>query len=113
MHNFVRIISNRLPIKLRAVPLAHHLEIGAALAVRRAALPAVAVQKVRGRGEHVRSTMPQIDMAVAVEIDAVLDVARRQKLRLPDLPRIGADQVAKRQVAALHDLQRCDQLALE
>lgn len=113
MHDLVRIVSNRLPIQFRTVPLAHRLKIGGALAVRRAALPAVAVQEVRGRGEHVRSTMPQVDMAVAIEINAVLDVARRQKLRLPDLPRIGADQVAERQVAALHDLQRRDQFALE
>ena len=52
-------------------------------------------------------------MAVAVVVDAVLDVGGRQKLGLADLAGIGADQVAQRQVAALENLQRCDQLALE
>ena len=52
-------------------------------------------------------------MAVAVEIDAILDIGRRQKLRLADLAGIGADQVAQRKIAALDDLQRGDQLALE
>src|SRR3569623_1028614 len=52
-------------------------------------------------------------MAVAVEIDAVLDVARRQKLRLTDLTREGADQIVEPQIAALHDLQRREQLTLK
>ena len=52
-------------------------------------------------------------MAVAVVVDAVLDVGRRQELGLADLAGKGADQIAQRQVAALHDLQRRDQLALE
>ena len=52
-------------------------------------------------------------MAVAVEIDAVLDVGRRQKLRLADFAGEGADQVVQGEIAALHDLQRRQQLALE
>ena len=52
-------------------------------------------------------------MAVAVEIDAVFDVGRRQKLRLADFAGEGADQVAQGEIAALHDLQRRQQLALE
>ena len=52
-------------------------------------------------------------MAVAVEIDAVFDIGRRQKLRLADLAGIGADHVVQAQVAALHDLHRREQLALE
>ena len=52
-------------------------------------------------------------MAVAVEVDAVLDIGRRQKLGLADLAGKGADQVAHRQIAALQDLQGRDQLALE
>jgi len=36
----------------------------------------------------------EIDTAVAVVVDAVLDIGGRQKLRLADLARIGADQVA-------------------
>jgi len=55
----------------------------------------------------------EIDMAVAVEIDAVLDVGRRQKLRLADLAGIGADHVIQAKVAALQDFQRREQFALE
>src|SRR5229473_7296660 len=76
-----------------ALPISAHLE-------------AVGVQQVGGGGEHVRHRVAQIDAAVAVEIDAVLDVGRRQKLRLPDFAGIGADQVAQGKIAALHDLQR-------
>jgi len=55
----------------------------------------------------------QIDMAVTVEIDAVFDIGRRQELRLADFAGVGADQIAQRQVAALQDFQRGEQLALE
>lgn len=39
--DLVREIHDRLPVQLRAIPLAHHLKIRRALAVRLAALPAV------------------------------------------------------------------------
>ena len=52
-------------------------------------------------------------MAVAVEIDAVFDVGRRQELRLADLAGIGADHVADAKIAALRDSERRQQLALE
>ncbi len=57
--------------------------------------------------------MAQVDMAVAVEVDAVLDVGARQKLRLADLAGVGAYEIAQRQVAALQDLQGRDELVLE
>ena len=69
--------------------------------------------KFGGGGEHVGHRVAQIDAAVAVEIDAVFDVGRRQELRLPDLAGIGADQVTQGKIAALHDLQRREQFALE
>ena len=47
-------------------------------------------------------------MAIAVVVDAILDVGRRQELRLADLARISADQVAQRKIAAIEDLQRGD-----
>ena len=71
----------------------------------RAGLPAVGLQQIGGRGEHVRHAVAQVDMAVAVVVDAVLDIRRRQKLRLPDLACIGADKLALRQVAALKNLE--------
>ncbi len=52
-------------------------------------------------------------MAVAVEIDAVFDVGRRQKLRLADFAGEGADHVLQGKIAALDDLQRRQQFALE
>lgn len=52
-------------------------------------------------------------MPVAVGIDAVLDVAGRQKLRLADFPREGADEIALREIAALENLQRREKLALK
>src|SRR5258707_94580 len=61
-----------LAIHLRPVPFAHHLEIRCALAERCAGAPAVHLQEVGGGGEHVGYAVAQIDMAVAVVIDAVL-----------------------------------------
>ena len=64
-------------------------------------------------GEHVRYAVPQIDMAVAVEVHAVFDVGRRQKLRLADLARISPDHVTQAKIATLHDLERRKQFALK
>ena len=52
-------------------------------------------------------------LPIAVIIDTIFDVRRGQKLRLADLARIGANQVAQRKIAALDDLQRGEKLALE
>jgi hypothetical protein len=106
-------VADGLAVHDRPVPLVHDLEIRRALAERRARLPAVHLQEVGGRGEHVRHAAAQVDAAVAVEINAVLDVGRRQELGLADLARIGAEHIAQRQVAALRDLQRRNELALE
>ena len=57
--------------------------------------------------------MPQVDVTVAVVVDPVLDVGRRQELGLPDLARIGADHVVQPQVAPLQDLERSQQLTLK
>src|ERR1700750_1342213 len=106
-------IADGLAVDRGPVPLAHRFEIRGALIVRRAGLEAGKLQQVRGGGEHIGHAVPEIDMAVAVEIDAVLDVGRRQELRLTDLAGEGADQVALRKIAALDDLQRRQQFALE
>src|SRR5689334_1244553 len=52
-------------------------------------------------------------MAVAVKVDAILDVGRREELRLPDLAGVSTDEIAQRQIAALENFQRCNQLGLE
>jgi hypothetical protein len=81
--------------------------------IRRAALPAIRLEQV-GRGrEHVRHATSQVDMAVAVIVDAVVDVGRRQELGLAELTGIDTDQLRQGEIAALHDLQRGDELALE
>src|SRR6266702_719696 len=112
-HQPVRKIPDRLAIDHRPIPLPHRLEIGGAFAIGLAHLEAVGVEQVRSRGEHVGDAVAEVDVAVAVEIDAVFDVGRRQELGLADLAGIGADEVAQRQVAALHNLERSEQLALE
>ncbi len=43
-------------------------------------------------------------MPVAVIVDAIFDVRGRQKLRLADLARVGADQIAQEKITALDDL---------
>ena len=70
-------------------------------------------KQVCGGGEHVGHAVAEVDVAVAVEIDAVFDVGRRQKLRLADFAGEGADQVAQGEIAALHDLQCREQFALK
>jgi hypothetical protein len=77
------------------------------------AVKTAAFKQIGGRGQHIWDGMAQIDMAVAVVVDAVLDVRRRQKLCLADLAGIGADEIVQRQIAALDDLQGGDKLALE
>src|SRR6266567_1829828 len=100
-------------IHLGPVPLTHDLEICRAFTERRTRAPTVGLQQIGRRGEHIRYAMPEIDTAVSVIIDAVFDIGGRQKLRLADLPRIGADHVAQRKIAALDDLQRGEKLALK
>ena len=88
----------------RPVPLAHDLEIRGALAKRRAGPPAVGLQKISGRGEYVGNAVPEIDVPVAVIVEAIFHVRGWQKLRLADLASVGTDQVSHVKIAALDDL---------
>ncbi len=63
-----------LGIDRGVIPLAHRLEIRAALALRCAHLEAVQLQQMGGGGEHVGDVVAQVDAAVAVEIKAIFDV---------------------------------------
>src|SRR6516225_994900 len=64
-----------LAVDLGVIPFAHrHLEIRRARGKRRAGLPAVGLEQISGRGQHIWNGMAQIDMAVAAVVDAVLDV---------------------------------------
>src|SRR5258708_30845947 len=85
-------------------PLAHDLEIRGALAERRAGPPAVGLQKIGRRGENVGNAVPEIDVSVAVIVDAIFHVRGWQKLRLADLACVRTDQVAQKKNAALDDL---------
>src|SRR5262249_54546055 len=58
----------------RAVPLAHDLKIRGTLAERRTGLPAVGLQKIGRRGKHVGNAAPEIDVPVAVIVDAIFHV---------------------------------------
>ena len=88
------------------VPAADHLEVGIAFVPALAALPAVALQIVGGGGEHVGHAVHQIAPAVAVEIDRVFVIGRRQELRLPEIAGPVAAHFGRRQVAAIDDAQR-------
>ena len=55
----------------------------------------------------------QIGVAVAVVVDGEAEVGRRQELGLAQLAGVGAAHLAEREVAALQEAQRREQLALE
>src|SRR5712692_1467866 len=93
-----------LAVHHRPVPLAHDLEIRGALAERLAGAPAVGLQEIGRRREHVGHAVPQIDTPVAVIVEAIFDVRGWQKLRLADLTRVGAYQITQEKIAALDDL---------
>src|SRR6185312_15783390 len=67
-------IADGLAVDHGAIPFAHRFEIGGAFAVWLPHLEAAGVQKVGGGGEHVGRAVAEVDMAVAVEIDAIFDV---------------------------------------
>src|SRR5580692_3410992 len=102
-----------LGIDLRRIPLQQHLEIGCAFAPRLAALPAVAFQIIRRRGQHVGHAVNEIAAAVAVVVDGEFQIGRRQELSLADLAGPGAVHVGWRHVAAVDDLERGKYLAAE
>src|SRR5262245_43322017 len=81
---------DRLLVDRGLVPLLEHREIVRAFAPRLPALPAVALEVVRRRGEHIGHAADQVAPTVAVEIDRELEVRRRQELGLPELARPGA-----------------------
>ena len=68
---------------------------------------------VRGRADHVGRAAQQIAAAVAVVIDRIVEIMRRQKLRLAEFAGPGADHFVGRQIAAVDDLQRGDGLVRE
>ena len=51
---------------------------------------------VRGGADHVGVVAEQVDAAVAVVVDGVVEIARRQELRLPELAGPRADHLGGR-----------------
>src|SRR5262249_29794928 len=76
-------------------------------------LPAVSLQEVSGRGQHVRHAALEVATAIAVEVDGVLVVAGGQKLCVSDFAGPTAAHLCDRQVAALEDAQGIEQMASE
>ncbi len=68
---------------------------------------------VRGRADHVGRAVQEIAAAVAVVIDGIGEIMRRQELRLSQFAGPGADHFVRRQVATVDDLQRGDGFARE
>ncbi len=82
-------------VNLRRIPLQQHLEIGRALAPWLAALPAIAFEIVAGRSKHIGHAVNEIALAIAVIVDGVFQIRRRQELGLPDLAGPGAAHFAR------------------
>src|SRR5581483_5419978 len=95
------------------VPLPDDGVVGRARAPALPGLPAVTFQEVGGGGEHVGHAVLEVAPSVAVEIDSILVVARRQELGVADLTGPTAAQLRERQVTALDDAQRVEQVAGE
>src|SRR5437879_1030389 len=73
-------------------------------------LPALVDELLRGRGQRIRHRMPDVDPAVAVEIDAVLVILRRQELRVPGGAGPGRAKIIARHRALTENLQRENEL---
>ena len=76
-----------------------------------ARLPALVDELLRGGRQRIRHRMPDVDAAVAVEIDAVLVEFGRQELRVAGRAGPGRAKILARHVALAEDLQREDELA--
>src|SRR5207248_9178248 len=75
--------------------------------------PAMMDEQACGRRQHVGNAVAQVAAAVAVEIDAALDIVGREELHLADFARPGAHQLFGRQVAAIENLKSGEELRPE
>src|SRR4051812_25768592 len=78
-------LGQRLLVDGGSVPVVPDSEICLARQIAAIGAPAMATQEIGGRGKHVGARMDQVAAAVAVEIDGILQVFRRQELRLAEL----------------------------
>ena len=80
----------------------------------RLAPPPAQMHQEIGRGsDHIGHAGDQVAAAVAVIVHRVVEVVRRQELRLPQLAGPRADHLLGREVAAVDDTQRVQQLGTE
>src|SRR5690606_24098022 len=94
---------NRALVDRGAIPVAKDGVVGGARLPGAAALPTVAFQEIRGRGEDVGHRVDEIAPAIAVEVDGVLDIGAWQKLRVPDFTGPAAAKLRRSHIAALDD----------
>ena len=80
---------------------------------RLAALPAEALDIVSRRSERVGRRVQQIDAPVAVEVDAEVEVALGDELKLAELTRPRSAHFGDGKIAAVDDLDRRQQLPAE
>src|SRR5262245_57423642 len=92
---------DRLLVDLGLIPGLEHGEVLRAFGKGLSTLPAIALEIVRGRSEHVWHAVDQVAAAVAVEIDRILHIGGRQELGLAELARPGAAQTGDREVPAI------------
>src|SRR5262249_22049530 len=81
---------NRALVDFGLVPFLEHGKVLRALGPRASSLPAVALEVVCSRGEHVGHAVDEVAPAIAIEIYCELHVLGRQELGLPDLAGPGA-----------------------
>src|SRR5947209_8008075 len=97
------------PIRVRARCMASTSAVRSSVESAHAALPALVDELLGCGGERIRHRMPDVDAAVAIEIDTVLVVFRRQELGQPGGAGPGRAHVFSRDVALAKDLQRQDE----
>src|SRR5262249_3844218 len=71
------------------------------------------LERVCGRGERVRDRVPDVTLAVAVEIDGIFLEIRRHELGVTHRARPRTLKLGTRRVLLLDDLERGDQLRTE
>ena len=78
-----------------------------------AGLPAVLFEIVGDRGQRIGHRFPDVAPPVAIEIDRIYEIFRRQELRLAERPGNRAFHLGQGDMVTLQDLQRGDQLGIE
>src|SRR5581483_9671574 len=78
-----------------------------------ARLPMCVLEIVAGRAHDVGYVVPDVALAVAVEVDGIVDHVGRHELRLPHGAGPGADHLLAREMVLLHEAHRDDELVAE